>query len=177
MRPHSPTRFRPAAAAVALIAVLAGCGGEEAAPAAAPATSARAVVAWDPCLRLPDELLRAAGFDPATERADTAQSPAGGWAGCGWTAGTAALRVHAADRPGPAAVADIPGAREGGPDTVADRAALRWTEGAFDCTLQLATTAGGAVRLRLDTRPAGTETAAPCDLLHGAAAALAPGLP
>ncbi|MEV0354597.1 DUF3558 family protein [Nocardia sp. NPDC050697] len=172
-----PTRPLAAAALAAAALALTACGGDDSAttPAAA-TTSARAVVAWDPCLRLPAELIRAAGFDPASRRADTAQSPEGGWAGCGWSDGTTALRVHASDEPAPAA-RDIPGAHDGGTDTVAGRSALRFIEGDFDCTLQLPAASGGAVRLRVDTRPSGPELAAPCDLAHRAAEALAPALP
>ncbi|MFC8045526.1 DUF3558 family protein [Nocardia sp. NPDC057353] len=164
---------RPALAAALLAAaalVLTACGADDSgAPAPAGTTSARAAVAWDPCLALPAELIRAAGFDPASRRADTAQSPAGGWAGCGWSDGTTALRVHAADEP----AGDLPGT----PDTVAGEPATRFTEGAFDCTLQLPAASGGAVRLRIDTRPSGPELGAPCELAHRAAAVLAPALP
>lgn len=173
-----PPSALAAAALAAAAAALTACGGDDSGAAPAPTTSARAVVAWDPCLRLPDELVRAAGFDPASKRADTAQSPAGGWAGCGWSDGTTALRVHAADGRVPATVADIPGARDGGTDTVAGRTAIRFSEGDFDCVLQLpAASGGGGVRLRVDTRPSGPELTAPCDLAHRAAEALAPALP
>ncbi|MBF6338997.1 DUF3558 family protein [Nocardia abscessus] len=163
------------AALLGAVAIAAGWTVLAAEPHTAPAAAPRA--SWDPCTRIPDDLLRAAGFEPASRRADVGAAPGPGWAACGWSNQTAALRVLAADAtPVPD---DLSAAMERIDVTVGDRAAVRSRPLATDtaCLLVFTTADNSQVRMRLDTRAAAMDRSMACDLLYAAATALAPALP
>ncbi|MFD1814479.1 DUF3558 domain-containing protein [Rhodococcus gannanensis] len=73
-------------------ALVAGCG--TVSGQAEPAGSSITEPAFSPCDDIPDEAIRAVGFDPATEGRDVSGVKQPGWNMCNWQNGRRILRVQ-----------------------------------------------------------------------------------
>ncbi|MGW0178916.1 DUF3558 family protein [Nocardia sp. NPDC003345] len=163
---RTPFPIRPALVVLAAVLAATGCEtGESTGPAAG----------WDPC-GLPADLITEAGFLPGSGRSDVAAEQ--GWTGCGWSSADAALRVWFADEGSPG---EIAGAQDTRTDlAIGDRTGTRLSPGAVAtapiCTIVLPTAAGGIVRVRVDSSPAGSGPGA-CARAERTVTALASALP
>ncbi|MGW4740555.1 DUF3558 family protein, partial [Nocardia xishanensis] len=88
-------------AGVVLVAAIAGvvaaCGGTtEGAPSTA--TSAAEVPLFNPCIGIPDDVLRSAGVDPATEESGIAGVDQHGWEICRWSSKEFFMTVFSTSR-------------------------------------------------------------------------------
>lgn len=89
-------RFRAVGcvAAVAVAAAVSGCSDEV---QGAPVRAAGQAGLFDPCTAIPDEALRAAGVDPASEAKDVDGVQQPGWETCSWDGGGYYLTVFSTD--------------------------------------------------------------------------------
>ncbi|GAA5049608.1 hypothetical protein GCM10023318_18690 [Nocardia callitridis] len=173
---HAATAIRLAAAALA-VAALAGCS--ESTRDTAPAVAQPPAPSWDPCVGIPDDLVRTAGLDPATKRKDIAAAPEPGWASCGWSNKDAALRVYFSESATAQQIREAQANHDFADVTLGDRTALQYRQDTgADCTLAFDTADGGQVRLRVDSRPLPADSPrSACELLRDTATPLVPVLP
>ncbi|GGN99044.1 DUF3558 domain-containing protein [Nocardia rhizosphaerihabitans] len=75
---------------------LVGCGSGE--TSSKGATTTAKPVLWNPCTEIPDDALRAAGVDPATEEKGVAGVPQSGWEICGWSGPQYSLTVYTTNK-------------------------------------------------------------------------------
>jgi len=75
--------------------LLAGCGSGDVTGEAAPASGTATEPLFSPCDDIPDESIRALGFDPTTEDRDVLGVKQPGWNICGWMGPGPALSVFA----------------------------------------------------------------------------------
>ncbi|MFC4123648.1 DUF3558 domain-containing protein [Nocardia rhizosphaerae] len=73
-----------------------GCASGETSSVGTTTTVASAL--WNPCTEIPDEMLRAAGVDPASEEKGVGGHDQSGWEICGWDGREYSLTVYATDK-------------------------------------------------------------------------------
>ncbi|MGQ4614811.1 DUF3558 family protein [Nocardia sp. R7R-8] len=71
-------------------------------------STAAAKVLFDPCTGVPDDVLRAAGVDPATAETGIGGVHQSGWAICAWKGSRYSISIYSTSGP-PAEIADKPG--------------------------------------------------------------------
>jgi hypothetical protein len=140
-------------------------------------TAAQAL--FNPCTGIPDEALRAAGVDPATEESGIAGVHQSGWEICSWKGSKYSITVYSTGR----AVAEFerkPGNVDFKDVTVAGRKGRQFrVEGAsknLDCDV-LFTAAQGVVQLATMNRAGQDGLEDPCTVLYRVGESIVPVLP
>lgn len=140
-------------------------------------TAAKAL--FNPCTGIPDEALRAAGVDPATEEAGIAGVPQSGWEICSWKGSKYSITVYSTGR----TVAEFerkPGNIDFKDVTVAGRQGRQFrVEGAsknLDCDV-LFPAAQGVVQLAIMNRAGQDNLEDPCAVLNRVGGSIVPVLP
>ncbi|WP_236565280.1 DUF3558 domain-containing protein [Nocardia sputi] len=163
----------------ALATGVVGCGDTtNGTPTTGSSTSATQAL-FDPCTRIPDDALRAAGVDPKTEESGIAGVHQSGWEICTWDGPKYFITVFSTRRtvseferkPGNVDFQDV---------TVAGRQGRQFrVEGAsknLDCDV-LFPVSQGVVQLRVQGRAGRDDLEDPCTVLYRAGESIVPALP
>ncbi|MCP2291658.1 DUF3558 domain-containing protein [Nocardia amikacinitolerans] len=142
-------------------------------------TSTAAAALFNPCTGISDDVVRAAGADPATEESGIAGVHQPGWEICGWTAKTYFITVFSTGRtveefeskPGNVEFQDV---------TVAGRPGRQFkVEGASkdDLCDVLFPAAQGVVQLRIENKASTDGAEDPCAVLYRVGESMVPTFP
>ncbi|MGV9821443.1 DUF3558 domain-containing protein [Nocardia xishanensis] len=165
--------------AAAVVAVVAACGGTT---EGSPSTSSSAAEAplFNPCTGIPDDVLRSAGVDPATEESGIAGVHQHGWEICGWSGKKYAITVYSTWR----TVAEFekkPGNIDFRNVTVAGREGRQFkVEGAskdLHCDVLFPASQGGVLQLSISNRASIDDPEDPCTVLYRVGESIVPVLP
>ncbi|MGW4330673.1 DUF3558 domain-containing protein [Nocardia sp. NPDC004573] len=134
---------------------------------------------FNPCTGIPDQALRTAGVDPATEEPGIAGVPQSGWEICSWRGSKYTITVFSTSR----TVSEFerkPGNVEFQDVTVAGRQGRQFrVEGAskyLDCDV-LFPASQGVVQLRILNRAGMDGLEEPCTVLYRAGESIVPAIP
>ncbi|TQM26219.1 DUF3558 domain-containing protein [Nocardia bhagyanarayanae] len=165
--------------AAAIVSVVAGCGGTtEGSPSTS--TSAAEAPLFNPCTGIPDDVLRSAGVDPATEESGIAGVHQHGWEICSWSNKQFSMTVFSTGR----TVAEFekkPGNTDFRDVTVAGRKGRQFkVEGASKdvlCDVLFPVSTQGVVQLRISNRIGLDNLEEPCSVLYRVGESIVPILP
>ncbi len=135
---------------------------------------------FNPCTGIPDDVLRSAGVDPATEESGIAGVHQHGWEICGWIGKKYAITVYSTWR----TVAEFekkPGNVDFRDVTVAGRKGRQFkVEGAskdLDCSVLFPASQGGVLQLQIGNRASLDDREDPCTVLYRVGELIVPVLP
>ncbi|MFI2478450.1 DUF3558 domain-containing protein [Nocardia xishanensis] len=165
--------------AAAVVAVVAACGGTtEGSPSTS--SSAAETPLFNPCTGIPDDVLRSAGVDPATEESGIAGVHQHGWEICGWRGKKYTITVYSTGR----TVAEFekkPGNVDFRDVTVAGREGRQFkVEGAskdLHCDVLFPASQGGVLQLSVSNRVGLDGLEEPCSVLYRVGELIVPVLP
>ncbi|WP_280496116.1 DUF3558 domain-containing protein [Nocardia asiatica] len=163
----------------ALATGVVGCGDTTNGSPTTGSGTAAAQALFNPCTGIPDEALRAAGVDPATEEKGVAGVDQSGWEICRWRGGRYSMTVFSTGR----TVAEFerkPGNIDFQDVTVAGRKGRQFrVEGASKNLLcdVLFPAAVGVIQLRVSNLAGLDNLADPCTTLHRVGEPIVPVLP
>ncbi|WP_249644828.1 DUF3558 domain-containing protein [Nocardia sputi] len=163
----------------ALTTGVVGCGGTTNGSRTTGSSTSAAQSLFNPCTGIPDEALRAAGVDPATEEVGVAGVPQSGWEICNWEGTRYFISIFSTGRtvsefekkPGNVDFRDV---------TVAGRKGRQFkVEGASKDLLcdVLFATSGGLIQLRVSNRASVGSPEDPCATLYRVGDSIVPVLP
>ncbi|WP_084501805.1 DUF3558 domain-containing protein [Nocardia xishanensis] len=165
--------------AAVVVAVVAACGGTT---EGSPSTSSSAAEAplFNPCTGIPDDVLRSAGVDPATEESGIAGVHQHGWEICSWTGKKYAITVYSTWR----TVAEFE-KKSGNVDfrdvTVAGRKGRQFKVEGFskdlDCSVLFPSSRGGVLQLQIQGRISDDDREDPCTVLYRVGESIVPVFP
>ncbi|MEU2035113.1 DUF3558 domain-containing protein [Nocardia amamiensis] len=154
---------------------LTGCDSADGDPQ--PTTTTAAAALFNPCTGIPDDALRGAGVDPATEETGIGGVQQAGWEICAWKGSRYSISIYSTSKL-PAEIANKPGNTGQRDATIAGRTGTEFRSQGWDRQCNIVFPAEqGVVQLQVLGRLSETNPEDPCATLSRVGEAVVPSLP